>query len=115
METALQNGENCVTQQQLETLETMLNAVLAELTPLAGDPEPAEPASEPPDEAAIHKLLAQLEPLLEDSDSACLEYTGKLRAIPGAGKLIGQIENFDFRPALESLIEIKKAIRGTFK
>jgi len=110
VEENLEDGNNLVTTQQLETLKMELDAVLSELAPLVQD----QPASAAPsgalDSAVVHKLLDVLEALLKDNDSECQSYVEDLRSIPGSEKLIKQIEHFDFEIALDTLMKLRKSL-----
>jgi len=57
---------------------------------------------------APQSLLSKLEKLLKESNADCLSLIDDLRNIPGSEKLIEQIEEFDFKPALQTLAELRK-------
>ena len=100
VENKLTNAKNNVTSEQMQTLETELSRVIAELTPQVREPIIT---SEPIDVESTLELLREIEPLLKDFDSECLSYTDKLRSIPGSTDLISYIENLDFKAAVKSL------------
>jgi hypothetical protein len=54
------------------------------------------------------ELIEKLEPLLKMGDPECLMYIVSLRRIPGTEKLINQLEDFEFEPALLTLAWLKK-------
>ena len=106
VENNLKDGVNLVTPSQMESLENELGAVIAELTPLAGQTAAPAVTGLPPDPAAALELLQKLEPLLLDNDPECISFINDLRSIPGSENLIRQIEDFDFSPAMDSLVEL---------
>ena len=109
IEDQLKDNKNQVKEKQLRNLEIELNQVLKELTPLlhqAADAPLVEPASLDPKQA--HELLEKLESLVKGGNPDCLKYIDELRAIPGSKELIQQLEDFDFKPAMDTIAEIKK-------
>jgi CheY-like chemotaxis protein len=111
-ESLLENGTSQLTQEHLDILENELTAVLEELAPLAAAaPPPAE--VEALSEEQARAALAELKPLLERGSPDSLNYIEKLRGIipvtdePLIRKLIQQIEDLDFEPALETLEELE--------
>jgi len=108
VERLLITGQNLTTPEQIETLETEFNSVIAEMTlqvsePLSSTNAPAGPL----DAESALDLLDRLEQALRDHEYDCISLIDDLHLIPGSDKLIGQIENFDFRHALESLSELR--------
>ncbi|MCL2792665.1 MAG: ATP-binding protein [Spirochaetaceae bacterium] len=117
VESRLKSGENKVTKEQLQTLETELNAVLTEFsTLLDGCREEPEFQSYPDkqllDEESAQKLIEELEPILKMGNPDCGKFIDGLRLIPYDDdlkiKLIQQIEDFDFGPACITLAELKE-------
>ena len=106
IEDLLKNGENTVSPWHLTRLEIELNAVLTELTPLIHESERTA-AADTLNLKAMHELLEELEPLLENGNSDCLTFIDRLQLIPGSETLITQIDNLDFDLALTTLIELK--------
>jgi signal transduction histidine kinase/CheY-like chemotaxis protein len=105
-ESLLENGINQLAPEHLTVLETELNAVLNELTPLVEENAPTK--AEPLNVEKAREVFAELKSLLENGDADCLQYIDALRGITGTNEalvqiLIQQIENFDFEPALETL------------
>jgi len=108
VERCLKGGENRTTPEQFKTLENELNIVLKEFKARIDELSAPVQEKEMLDKASAIKLMDELEPLLEESNTDCMSYIDKLQRIPGSEKLIKQIEDFDFIPALESLAELKK-------
>ncbi|MCL2690230.1 MAG: ATP-binding protein [Chitinispirillia bacterium] len=107
VEGLLKDGKNLVMHHQMETLKSELGAVITELEPLVKE-QVYTAAAEPLDGAAARKVLEELKPMLEDSNSASLTFIDKLLRIPGSTELIQQIENFDFKIANVTLAELMK-------
>jgi len=112
VEEQLADGQNLVTPEQLAALEKELSASLEELEKKVSLPEMAieNTTAESFDAAAACELLDKIKPLIEDSDSECLEYTDSLRKIPGSAELIKTIEDFDFTTALELLEGLRQKL-----
>ena len=64
------------------------------------------------DKSAEFKLLSRLETLLKESNADCMTHVPDLRSIEGSDDLIRNMENFDFKPALDSLSELMKKRAG---
>jgi CheY-like chemotaxis protein len=108
VEQALKDN-NPVTKEQLKILETELNTALNELSYLL-DESAVQDQTVPTDldSAQIRELIEKLEPLLKSGNPDSLSFINGLRAIPGNGLLIQQIEDFDFESALFTFTESKK-------
>ncbi|MCL2440611.1 MAG: transporter substrate-binding domain-containing protein [Treponema sp.] len=112
IENNLKTSVKDVTHEQMAVLEKELNESLAEFEQIAGDGSFKTPAEEPLDIEAAKALFNELEPLLNDSNTECLKYINRLRSVPGCEELVQQIESFKFKPAMETLAELKKKIIG---
>jgi len=111
IERNLKEGENNVTQEQLDVLETELAAVIASLTPVIKEAESQSANTAPVDNKVTVKLFEKLEPLLEDCDTECLVFAEYLRFVPGSEDLIKAIEEFNFNEAHKLLIELKDNLK----
>jgi len=109
IENQLKGGTNLVAPEQMAALEKELNVVLAEFEPMVSVPVTVDQPEQLEADAAC-ELLEKLEPLLAGSDLDCLEYVDRLRPVPGSEVLIQHIENFDFLPAAEELIQLKRKL-----
>ncbi|MCL2440573.1 MAG: ATP-binding protein [Treponema sp.] len=108
VENCLKNGENLVTEQQLSLLEKELISALNDFKLLIDEVSESESVNETiTDTAAAQLLLNELEPLLKQGNAECLSYIEKLKSIKGSKKLISQIEDLDFEPAILTLAELK--------
>jgi HPt (histidine-containing phosphotransfer) domain-containing protein len=111
-ENLLKDGENRVTPEVLNVLETEMNAVLRELNALAETVSSYEQTLPKPrlismDEA--RELLTGLKPLLERGNPECLKLIHSLRGIRGSdlvNKLIQQMEDLDFEQTTQTLAEL---------
>ena len=120
-EQQLKDGKNTVSLQQMQILETELEAALSQFDAEL-EANPAAPLvqsaahAEPLDAAAVQELILKLEKLLELGNPECLNFVDKLRRIPlknstSPGSLIWEliqhIENFDFEQASIGLAKLK--------
>jgi len=116
VEKALKNNTNLVTQEQMNTLNTQLEAVINDLITVIKKSETANDITsniEALDSSTVIKILNELEILLKDNDSEYLSYTEVLKTIPNTETLIIHIENFDPTPALDSLRNLKNTYEQT--
>jgi signal transduction histidine kinase/DNA-binding response OmpR family regulator len=112
VEQVLKSGQNLVTEEQLNTLETELNKVLDELASLLKNESAPPPPSVLPQGQDAHGLIEKLEPLLKSGNPACLDMVNDLRSMPECEWLVQQMEDFDFEAALSTLAKIKEAKDG---
>ncbi|MCL2183758.1 MAG: ATP-binding protein [Chitinispirillia bacterium] len=99
----------------METLEAELSKSLAELTRAMESAQANDGTGTPAkaiDKKQALELIGKLEPLLENSDSECLEIIDGLRSISATKKLIEQVEDYDFDLALETLYTIKRELEA---
>jgi HPt (histidine-containing phosphotransfer) domain-containing protein len=111
IELILKNGKDALTEEHLDILKTELDTVLKEFEPLLKKSE--KPVAAPSgifDKAKAKELLEQLEPLLKSGNPNSLGFIEDLRPIPSSEKLIEQIEDFDFKPAVDTLAELRGKI-----
>jgi len=108
VESLLVDEENNVTQAQLKTLESELDAALFEAATLVHDPVRVTDAEKPePLEASEKKaLLEDLRGLLKSGNMDSLNLTDQLARIPGTEELINQIDDLEFPRALALLNEM---------
>ena len=107
VEKNLKEGKNLVSPTQMEILETELNAVIAEFSPMV---KALPVTTDSLDKASMRSLFDELTPLLQDGDVECMNYIVKLRLIPGSEELIRQMEDFQFRAAAVTLAGLKKEL-----
>jgi CheY-like chemotaxis protein len=116
VEKYLKDGDNLVTEQQMNALETELNAALVEfekaLYELSQSGAETEVESDPQwlDSESARKLIEELEPLVETGNLECQRFSHSLRRIHGSEELIKQLDEMDFEPALATLAKLKKSL-----
>ena len=116
IEYQLKDGENLLSDGQLNSLETELNLVLDELMPLLNEAnaqaeqERLNEKVEPLKPEQVRELFDKLEPLLKSGNPESEKFINELRAVPGSVSLIQQIEDYSFESALITLDEIKKGL-----
>jgi len=109
-ESLLRNGKNLLTAQCMANLESEIKSTLNKLKPLldkAAARELAEMQHTSGDTGKALELIRQIEPMIKNGNPECLDFLNDLRTIPESMKLIKQMENFDFSPAMETLAELK--------
>ena len=99
-----ENYEKEPTDSALVFLEAELSAVLKELAPLLPQ---AKTSTLPYDKKQALLLLETLEPMLRKRNPECHKYIYEIQAIPGAETLAEQVDNFDFKLAISTLVELK--------
>ena len=57
-------------------------------------------------------LLKKLEPLLKNDNTDSVDLLDELRIVPGAKTLVDQIDNFDFKSASRTLVELRKKLEN---
>jgi len=107
VENNLKSGENLTTPEQMSALDNALNSALSDFEPLIKDSDSDVLPTESSDTEQSRVLLDKLEPMLKDSDFDCLSLTDELRSIQGSEVLIENIENLDFKLALEELTKLR--------
>jgi CheY-like chemotaxis protein len=114
VEDALKNGKKRVSDAQLAALDAELSATLNDLAPYgddaATDMQQAGAATGVYDAQKARDLFAKLEPLLHSGNLESLNLVDDLRAIPGSGELIRQIEDVSFEEATKALAELRAHI-----
>ena len=117
LEHDLKDGKNIITPGLLALLETELQATLDELSPVLEEihhrEEPVESGKKLDREDAL-ELLDKLKPMLEMGNPECCAFSNDLRMISGNDellqRLIQQMDDFDFEPAIATLGELKKSM-----
>ena len=115
VEAAFKDGENKVSETQMETLRTELSSVLVDLRPYlaeAADQVQPEETIAYFDIERARKLIEKLDPLLKSGNPESLKMIDKLKVIPKSGELIKHMENFRFIAAENALEELKKELEA---
>jgi len=108
IEMQLKNGKGPADSQLLALLKTEFDAAILQLLPLLNDEDSSIGELPPLEPKKALELLEELEVMLKNGNTECINLTGALRAIKGSGTLIRQIEDFDFDLAVATLAELKK-------
>jgi len=110
VEAALKNGECMVTEAQMNILRSELSGALNDLNPYLKE----ETHTLTEEEAAVDfnagtalELLNELEPLLKSGNTECLKMIERLKAVPGSGELVRQMEDFYFGAAMNEFSALK--------
>ena len=106
IEVLIKNGEIQTAMLHIGTLKTELGSVLDGLKPLLEAPVETVFA-EPLNPGQTRELFEKLEPLLKDRNAECMNLLDEIRVAPGAEELAHQIEEYDFKNALETLSKLK--------
>ena len=111
IERRFKDGKNTVEEERLKILEKELDTVLKEFALLLEEDrhKTVTPAL-PLDRETAQELIEKLEPLLEMGSPNSLKLIDSIRRLPESEKLIQQIENFYFEPALVTLTGLKKRL-----
>ncbi|MCL2249507.1 MAG: response regulator [Oscillospiraceae bacterium] len=96
------------TEAQMLTIKTELDRVLHSIGEPAAN-TPAAHVSLSPQEAIT--LLDKVEPLLTNRNTTCMAMLNDLRKIPQADLLCGQMEDYNFGDALETLEALRENLR----
>jgi len=91
--------------EHMESLETKLNAVLEELSPLLIK-TPTKAVSE----QQARELFRKLKPMLENINPECVNLLDEIRAIPRTEELARQIEDYAFAAAAQTLAVLTKGV-----
>gem|GEM_PF-1028802 len=107
VEALLRDGSTSIWENKMNNLKTELMTVLEELKPLLDEPVVRE-KSEMLSLEQTMALFAKLQPMLENNNTDCFDLLDELHIVPGAEELAQQINDFDFKSATGTLVELKK-------
>ena len=93
----------------IQELETELKTVLEELAPLLAENNHKN-TNKIIEKDKINEIFEKLEPMLINKDTECLNLLEEIHSIQGANELAAQIEEYNFRKALEILLKLKKNV-----
>jgi len=106
-EDLLRDGSE-ITNERWRLLGYELDSVLAKLIPQVK--QKTVSANKTPQDA--QSLFNRLEPLLRNRSPECLEFLNEIREISGAEELARHVESYDFKPAMQVLLQLKETWRG---
>ena len=115
LEHQLAGIEDLATEEQMSLLKTELDAVLFSLANVRPSAEAkTEAGQELLDNESVQKLFEKLEPMLKMGNPECRKLIESIKRIQESDglkiKLIQQMEDFDFDPAIFTLTELKKKL-----
>ncbi|MDR1754951.1 MAG: transporter substrate-binding domain-containing protein [Eubacterium sp.] len=112
LETTLKNDGISVSEEQLRLFKSELSDVLKEFKPIVDKSreEALKTKGETLEREMIIRILNELEPLIKSGNPECLMFIESIRAIPGGGELISQMEEYDFELALKTLYNLMKGM-----
>ena len=109
LEKLLKNDENRASAYDLRLLDTELKLVLDELAPLLHEVDSTKTAlPKITDPQRVLAVFDKLEPLLKSHKPDSLEFADVISAISGTETLVKQMEDFDFKPAFDTLAMLRK-------
>jgi CheY-like chemotaxis protein len=108
-ENKLSGSRSMLKKEHLPALETELESVLLKLSPLLLEASRRHTA-ELIDPQKILKLFERLEPMLREKDTGCLEFLDEIYTVPGTEELAQQIEDYNFKQALQTLEVLKRKL-----
>jgi HPt (histidine-containing phosphotransfer) domain-containing protein len=109
VEMLLRDGAASIWDTKMNALKAELTLVLEEFKPLIDEStEQKKPATMSVEEALV--LFEKLQPMLEKINPECIDLLDDVRAVPGAEELVRQMENYDFKSAAKTLVELKNKI-----
>ena len=109
MEQMLKDEALPISEDSLTSLKTELEQVLIDLQPLLEESDNTEAAAPLTGEQA-RDLFDKLEIMLECRDAECVNMLSDIRSIPGGLELAGQIENYDFKLAAQTLSKLRNTV-----
>jgi len=108
VESALANGENRLSDADMENLKEELQTVIREIQPIVSGMLVEKAQTPVLDRAELLALIAELEPLLEDGNIKYAKHVEKLRHEPDCEALVTHMENFNAPAAVIALAELKR-------
>jgi CheY-like chemotaxis protein len=112
-EKLLVDNKNLLTKEHINAIDRELAVALRELSQILGVDAAAPrdgltlPAAESKAPSVTIAFADELEALLRKGSPDCLKFIDAMRALPGTGALIRQMEDFDFDDALETFITLR--------
>ena len=115
IESLLKEGKNKVTGEQMTALKNELSLALEELSSMFENDHDKSgvkpvPVQEDVVSEELREMFDKLEGMLKSGNPEVLNFSGKLRDIPGGRLLVQQMEDFEFKFAFSTFIELKKRL-----
>jgi len=111
IEEKILKGKDFVTEEQLNTLKKELDKAVKQINDEINQAEKEIDNNlffGENDKKIVKELLEKLEVLLKVGSPDCCNLLDQIRRVPQSEKLVLQIENYDFEPAVDVLNELKK-------
>jgi HPt (histidine-containing phosphotransfer) domain-containing protein len=108
VEALLRDGVASIWENKMNALKTELTLVLEEFKPLIESAKQEKSLIMSTEQTLA--LFEKLEPMLEKINPKCIDLLDEVRAVSGAEELVRQMENYDFKGAAKTLVELKKKI-----
>jgi len=108
VEAMFSEEKSLINENLIKNLGTELNKVLIKLAPLLPAEKDKKNITVIMDTEKIRKLFNELETLLNNRDTACMNLMDEIRSVSGTEELVHHIEEFNFKQAAEVLIKLKK-------
>jgi HPt (histidine-containing phosphotransfer) domain-containing protein len=114
IELQLKDGKNLVTQGQMAFLEKEMKEALSQLEAEIVEKNEFQSGITgeftPLDAQATEELIKKLEPMLRMGSPETVKFIESLYRIPGSDDLRQQIEDFEFKQAIDTLAGLKKSL-----
>ena len=108
IELQLKDDAGNISHTLLRRLESELKSVLDELAPLhEPDTSHVWQGEKIRDQEKARALIDKLEPMLKSRSVSCLDYLTDIRSLPEMNELANQIETYDFKLAIQTLLKLK--------
>jgi HPt (histidine-containing phosphotransfer) domain-containing protein len=107
VESLLKDGIESVWEIKMNILKAELTLVLEEFKPLLEETSTQEKPQVLDTEQTL-ALFEKLMPMLENDNPECVDLLGSIRAVSGAATLVQQIENYKFKEAAQTIVNLKE-------
>jgi HPt (histidine-containing phosphotransfer) domain-containing protein len=109
VEALLRDDANTVWEKKMKALKIELTRVFEEFKELIDESAGQEIPQTMSSEQAL-ALFEKLKPMLEKINPECIDLLDSVRAVPGTEELVRQMENYNFKGAAKTLVELKNKI-----
>jgi CheY-like chemotaxis protein len=108
VEVLLRDGVASIWDNKMNVLKTELTLVLEEFKGLIEEETTKREVSQEMDAEQTLALFEKLQPMLEKINPECIDLLDAVRAVPKTEELVRQIENYNFKGAAQTLVELKR-------
>ena len=110
VEAMLMKENSLIDMDLIHILKAELKKVLEELAPLLTALSAKKDTNKITDTDKIREIFEKLEPMLKNKDTECLKMLDDINSIEGTDELANQIEDYNFKLALETFTKLKQEI-----